>query len=441
MNLRSVWYALPFLGMFYGCGENQSSHLNEVINPIGQENLGYINIKSPKVAGFPALKVYYRNKLMPLNEPVRLLAGDGCITIQNPVKVQRCGVKVKASETLEFDEISALELHWDHANFYVNAGPKAAFLIEGNQLSEKPHRFQVHRNSYVSSESKAGAFKAYVFSGEVTLQPELKILAEESKKITLEPGEHHKVDLNPSKDVRYRVHFFQPEKVFEDIFNKSEGYPKLSVNPMGNEYYLVIRDNQFAPRHPHPCLASYSCGIHSTFWNRVRDEVYDGILDLGFFYSGPKQFESQAIFFPQPDKNYRYEVHVNDTYVQIDPMRGIDTNITVKRLDINHPEIEKEDGSTYFVEGTYQVYRKRYAHEGPGDELNKLMRLPQSEVNIMTGYSQRPYTRHSMTEVWRDGVVSYPTKTGIDLLPGSYKVVVKFKTKTGSDQKEYFVDL
>lgn len=64
--------------------------------------------------------------------------------------------------------------------------------------------------------------------------------------------------------------------------------------------------------------------------------------------------------------------------------------ITLKRFDVDDVEITRENGSTYTVKGTYELYFGGALVAGP-----------------------------------------FPTNTGIDLLPGTYEVVTKFSTADG----------
>jgi hypothetical protein len=64
--------------------------------------------------------------------------------------------------------------------------------------------------------------------------------------------------------------------------------------------------------------------------------------------------------------------------------------VTLKRFDVDDVEITRENGSTYTVKGTYEIYFGGALVSGP-----------------------------------------YPTNTGVNLLPGTYEVVTKFSTVDG----------
>lgn len=75
-----------------------------------------------------------------------------------------------------------------------------------------------------------------------------------------------------------------------------------------------------------------------------------------------------------------------------------DNNIQLFRVDLNDVEITREDGTKYFVPGTWEVYFGGNRVAGP-----------------------------------------FNTKTGLDMLPGAYEVVVKYNTAEGPKVNHYNV--
>jgi len=78
--------------------------------------------------------------------------------------------------------------------------------------------------------------------------------------------------------------------------------------------------------------------------------------------------------------------------------QAADNNISLSRIDLNDIEVTREDGTKYFTPGTYEIYFGGNLVAGP-----------------------------------------YNTKTGVDVLPGAYEVVVKYNTAEGPKVNHYNV--
>ena len=116
----------------------------DVINPIGDENLGSIIVKSPQDPGTAAKQIAPFNigsdmhmspTLFKADELRRVSKGSYCITI-SPVATtkasQICDLKVEAKQTTTL-AVSALKVVWDPSVLAVDVGPKVTFNFKDSK--------------------------------------------------------------------------------------------------------------------------------------------------------------------------------------------------------------------------------------------------------------------------------------------------------------------
>jgi hypothetical protein len=96
--------------------------------------------------------------------------------------------------------------------------------------------------------------------------------------------------------------------------------------------------------------------------------------------------------------------------------------VQLERLDVDDVEVEKEDGTTYKVNGSWQVWR-----QGPNASW-----IP---VTQRTGqYSDCSGTGGAVAATYR-------TNTGIDVLAGTYRIVVSYSTAEGAKTQDFTVSV
>jgi hypothetical protein len=110
-----------------------------------------------------------------------------------------------------------------------------------------------------------------------------------------------------------------------------------------------------------------------------------------------------------------FEYVLNNTKMDLAPGPGDTVDVHVQRLDVFDPVITREDGSTYERSGSYRVYVKE------GAAWKQMTELKSRYSDCSGAPSVVPF--------------SYPTGTGIDLLPGEYKVVIGFSTENGPEEQ------
>jgi hypothetical protein len=148
------------------------------------------------------------------------------------------------------------------------------------------------------------------------------------------------------------------------------------------------------------------------------DPEEDGLPNVAGAYLHPSSDSDRTIHVVPdhliPDQPYR--VTVNNTVAELWLEPGDDVTFEIKRLDIHDARVTRADGSSYVVPGRYVVYRE------------------------VEDDWYRPVT----TSTWcaSDPVISLPTGTGIDVVPGRYRVEVSYQTEEGQQQvREYVVSL
>jgi hypothetical protein len=123
------------------------------------------------------------------------------------------------------------------------------------------------------------------------------------------------------------------------------------------------------------------------------------------------------------EKPDRYELVVNNMVEPLALTPGASLEIDLDRIDVNDVTVTGSDGSKQSVAGTYEIYRdvsggwEKLALVG-GDWWDG-----QGCGQVVVGRS------------------SFPTKTGLDVLPGRYKVVVTWSSPLGTQTTEHILNL
>lgn len=123
-----------------------------------------------------------------------------------------------------------------------------------------------------------------------------------------------------------------------------------------------------------------------------------------------------------------YELVVNNTWMPLKVATGQTLQVQLKRLDVNHVTVTREDGANYQAPGNYQVYVQDSEITGGWRLLEVVAPEYYSGNYCAPSYAYKAYH-------------TFPTQTGLDVLPGVYKVVITYKTVEGEKQTEQVVDL
>lgn len=139
-----------------------------------------------------------------------------------------------------------------------------------------------------------------------------------------------------------------------------------------------------------------------------------GVVSQGYF---TLDAETKVAMFPyQGQDAAHYEVVLHDVVQPIDVKEGKTVALNLERIDVDDVEVTTENGETRNVRGTWQAFRA-----GPGNSW-----LPLNPRDASCNYRAN---------------MSFYTNSGIDVLPGTYKVVVTYATAEGNKTQEHVISV
>lgn len=394
-----------FLATVLVLGSSLAARANsnfDEIDPVGNELLGTLNVVSPSSAQVPAkfimsytlAAVGLTTKSVDADQPNRILGGDYCLRLSlrntGPLSVL-CGVKVVKKQTTTV-RVSAVRFDWPMEKFKVDLGPTVNLAFEGDmQFKQEMDGVHPWMNADTSmytplldTKITASVREFPVFRGQT---------------VDVKQGDVE-VHALAFPDLRSTLELAMPKRVYPEA---------TGCQPVGA--FVVHRSNLSAPRFHVPVNV-----LLNGSWNQSGRT---GLLT----YALLDDSETTARFFPSQDgvRPVLYELVVNNTFMPISKAQTSTMRIAVKRIDVNDVLVTRENGTTYYVKGTYRIHRKDPATSAYVPVEVTLGRAGQ--CNYLEAFS------------------SLPTKTGVDVLPDEYKVTVDYKTEEGSDSKDYFLDL
>ncbi len=399
------------------------------IDPKDNENLGRLTVEAPAGWTLPpnpdddATATWKGSNNLKLGTTLRTNAETACIEVQSKFagKSKVCGVEVK-KKTLTTVKLAAVRAKYDPALLAVDFGPAPTFTIfhtEGGSSGKAAPEYPIYAYEYGRGPNLAfwrgtgpAADKGVLAApGDYRFWWSLPILGEVKK--TLAQGDDATVDLVPN-DVRATIELKAPatrelpnaptnacqtkDRTFVVQRNAGAGEPAAS-------------DQKTYQQNPQ----NYPNGAVSTY---SRNE---GIVA---FRALPVTNTTSLKVFPftATEGTMHYDVVVNSVVQSLDVKPGKTTTVQLERLDMNDVEVEREDGSTYLEKGKWIVWRK----DDKGEWKPITQRAGQySDCSGNGGATQ----------------ASFPTGTGIDVLPGEYRIQVDYKTAEGMKNQEYVVSL
>jgi hypothetical protein len=380
-----------------------SASTQDVITPIDEENLGYLLVSAPSSA--PSVAPYQVRMRtngsgeVTLGTPKRLLAGPTCLALDSPLfsgALSDCGIQVTARQTTRY-ALSGLRLFWSHEGLESTFGPRAEFKITGPGGAVNPNG----PTQPVQGPALAGAYKAELFPSDLFVDSpplEWTLARDEIKDVTIDFGR-----LNANVVIEYGA------RVLPDAPLRCSG---------GSNAYLVWRDLYHLP---------YAERVN--LWQPTPEQAANGSPG-GYMreyrhVSRERQLEYRV--FPLKDSGSRYELVLNNVPLVLQPERGHETRVVLKRIDVNHVRVTRENGSAYEARGTYEIHRADPAQAGQWIRV---------AVPAASQWSC-PLESDRRTDDYR----SFPTGTGLDVLPGYYKVVVNYVTEEGPRSQQFLLDL
>ncbi len=112
-----------------------------------------------------------------------------------------------------------------------------------------------------------------------------------------------------------------------------------------------------------------------------------------------------------------YELVVNNVAMPLALKPGDTKTVQLERLDVDDVEITKETGETYMAKGTWTLHR-----QGPNN-------------------TWLPVTVRQDCSTGAGAQASFPTNSGLDVLPGTYRLVISYTTGEGARTQEHTVSV
>lgn len=354
------------------------------------ESLGSLTITAPS-GDKSSAELTYRRAALSIGSAASFAPGTGCLRLSSsflrvPLDLD-CNLVVDAAKPRSV-ALALLGTSWDKSSVETDFG--VAAMVASVSLDGKTIAVTTPEASLVPAGTYGFSFN-YGVLGEVQK--------------TVKAGQSVAADLT-LPEVRATVTLVPPaERLYPD--------PKPDSCEMPGRHALVRRRGDPPPGINEPMLWVGSYLFRSTS-NTVADSKTFDLTASSTFRLLPLTDKEQ------PD---RYEYVVNNLVQPLVLGPGDHVEIAVKRIDVDDVSTTNSDGTKTKIAGTYEVYRddagtwKRLALVG-GDWW-----MGQSCAKIIEGRS------------------SFPTKTGLDVLPGKYKVVVSWSSALGAQTAEHILNL
>lgn len=386
-------------------------HPMDVIDPIGDENLGYIQVVTPpeRDPSMPeivpaALSLIPQNIAVSANKAQRILEGNYTLKIDigssygGMTSVNRAvAVTKKQTTTIQ---LAGLNVNWRNAPLQTDVGPQVKVTVTAANTG------------FAAQFDPTTAWNYYFPGGHYLYAPVFAddfsvnygpITALGAIQFALKPGEVRTVDLQ-APDLRAKVEVAPVIGVFPDATNTDQCQSGI---------FMVERTALIPNAVFHIPLTIYGGGNNTSGLTGMRSYAVRAI-------STGAQFK----FFPSADGKQPaiYELVVNNTWMPIAASVGQTLTIPLKRIDVNDVLVTRENGSTYMATGSYQIFVQ-------GLDPKK---DPWTLLKAAT-YQSRCEALHE--------IQTFRTRTGLTVLPNIYKVVVTYGTEEGTKTTEQVVDL
>lgn len=410
--MRAVNRTLPntllFCAAVAGGGCNSSEIGDDVVEstqqavrvtPTGEELAGSIQVDLPTgVSSSGGATISYRSTPINFGIATRFAAGTSSLALVSPYLAYGANtdsnVAVVQKQTTVY-KLAALKPSWSTSTststLSVDFGPQprlsAKRLVGGSWASV----FEQGTQTWDST----GATAIVVMPGDYSFSWNLKGI--DPITVSLAQGETKAVNLTPA-DRRAIIKVAQPLRDFPHA--KSPSYPHCTVTTA----YLVQRNRDL----PSPVGPGY--GTLSS----------EGVVAFRAHTDAPGT-QYRVFPFDASEAPMHYEFVVNNIAYRIDAKPGATVTVPVDRIDVDDVQVTNERGQVTTVAGTYMLYREQ---AGAGWVPVSVWDRQQNCGNV-SSYFAGPFS----------------TRTGIDVLPGNYKIVTTYLTLEGSKTTEQIVKI
>jgi hypothetical protein len=390
------------------------------VTPVDGETLALLKVRTPTGWTLPVnpaddATVTYRNASIPLNVQQRLTDGDGNLVVSSKFDVAvNAGNIALAKGTSTSYGLASLKPTYKPASDAASTlardfGPLPTLKVfyTGASVGEAQVYGQSRSNAAFWSGDPQRALLAP--PGAYRFSWSLPILSDITK--TLGEGKNVTVSLDPS-DQRATIVVKKPT---------ARDLPDAPVPQchMATRTFLVHRrvDNANG-QYGEP--ASYdqrntqqpAAAIQNGYVN------YSNAYDQATSWAAlPMKDDTTVKVFPfaASEGANHYELVVNNVAMPLALKPGDTKTIQLERLDVDDVEITKETGETYMAHGSYQLFR-----QGPNASWIPIT----VRQDCSNGAGQQ---------------VAFPTNAGIDVLPGTYRLLISYATAEGAKQQEQVV--
>ncbi len=351
------------------------------------ETLASLTVQAPSAGD---AQLTFRRSPMPLGQAVMLAPGGGCLSISSsffrvPFDVS-CNLMLDSAKPTTV-ALATLRTSWDRTSVTTDFGAAAA--VESVSLDGRTVATRAPDGALVPPGHYGFSFN-YGVLGEV--------------QATVTAGADQTADLTVP-DVRATVTLVPPSRLYPD--------PTPTDCEEPARHALVRRRGDPPPGINEPALHLGGIFERTTSTTAVEYRLFDLLSKTSF----------RILPLTTREKPDRYELVVNNMVEPLALTPGASLEIDLDRIDVNDVTVTGSDGSKQSVAGTYEIYRdvsggwEKLALVG-GDWWDG-----QGCGQVVVGRS------------------SFPTKTGLDVLPGRYKVVVTWSSPLGTQTTEHILNL
>ena len=419
LALASLVLVAPACSSAASTSDTDSTDSDLHVKPVDSENLGRVLVSTPAGWVLPVnpqddATAQYRGTTAPFNVAQRLKEGAGIFTVYSKfdVGLNSSNVNVVKGTQTELALGSIKAAYDPNATLKRDFGPKPQLKIYYT-ASGAPEVLAYTLPDGASAGNAAfwagtPARAALAPPGAYRFSFGLPILADQTK--SLANGENATPSLTPT-DQRATITIKKPA---------SRDLPDVPVQQchVAAQSMLVQRsvDNSVGTYGEVPSYDQrLNVGVQGAL---INGQVVYGSSEGVVAWAGlPLAADTTVKVFPfaASEGAMHYELVVNNVAVPIALTPGATKTIQLERLDIDDVAVTKETGEVYNVKGTWQLFR-----QGPAA-------------------SWIPITvRHDCSN-GASTAVSYGTGTGVDVLPGTYRVLISYTTAEGAKTQDQTV--
>jgi hypothetical protein len=403
-----------------GSGDDaESSEDAYKVKPTDGEDLARLLVATPSGWTLPVnpaddATVTYRNAGFVLNTTQRLNFGEGVLAVASKFDVTlNAGNVPLATGTTTTYKLGSIEPKYDAAKLARDFGPAPAlnvfYAAPGNQEAQVYGQSRAHAATFWSG---APARPLLAPAGDYRFSWSLPILDDKTK--ALKDGEKASVTLTPPERRATIVVKKPAARELPDI-------PTPQCHLPTQTFVVHRRVANDAGQYGEP--ASYD--QRNTSFNANQAIIggythYANAYDQATSWAAlPMKADTTLKVFPfaASEGTNHYEVVVSNVAMPLSLKPGDTKTIQLERLDVDDVEVTKETGEVYNVKGNWELYR-----EGPNASW-----VP---VTFRADCSNSAGTQ-----------ISFPTGTGLDVLPGKYRLVIRYTTGEGPKQQDITVSV